>query len=499
MKIFYKRKLKILLGLVSIFCMAISLINIKHTNAYENKIKSCDNYIIYYGYKFNSTVVNKLKTYDLVVINPLEADADKVRKELQSEGIKVYGYSSSVEIPTYDSEFIELIADKEKLVVDGKVLNHWESNELGDLRIKSYRKKIINLIGSRIVDGGYDGVFIDTLDDLDHIGYILNENKVKVSNLEKYEEEVQNSGVTFIKELKDKYSDLSIIQNRGFKVLDKNKYSNVDAVLYEDICRSLDVPYYESIKKVLDKYTSDKGGVVMALPNNEKYYSESFEIAKENNWLYYEITDYSSTSIKDGKQYRIDIDKSDDSAADDDIDMPDNNTGNGGDLDNSTGSGSEETPDNNKPGNNESESDTDIPSKDDSNIENTPDSNIPGGDNADSGNSTGSDDKKEENDNESADDTITDTMTEKERLEAEKIAVTKVKANLSPLTLGTVSKDITEDDIREVLMDGVRDEIIELSFENIVDKGVSRSFKIVVTRPLDDSVITRISAKLIYE
>lgn len=486
MKIFCERRLKIFLGLIGIFCISILVINTKHTNASENNIKSCDNYIIYYGYKFNSTVLNKLKTYDLVVINPLEEEADEVRKELQSEGIKVYGYSSSVEIPIYDSEFMELVDDKERLIVNGKILNHWGSNELGDLRRESYRKKIINLIGSRIVDSGYDGVFIDTLDDLDNMDYILNENKVQVEDIKSYEEEMQNSGVTFLKELKDKYPDLSIIQNRAFKVLEKNTYSNVDAILYEDICRSFDVPYHESIKKILDKYTRKKGGVVMALPNNKKYYEESFEIAKENNWLYYETTDYSSTSIKDGKQYRIDIDNSDD-----DMNIPDNSTDNDGDLNNGTGAGSEETPDNNKPGDSEDSSDTDIPSTDDSNIEINPDGILP--DINDSENSTGSDDKGEEND------TVENAMTEKERQQEEKIAVTKVKANLSPLTLGRVLKDITEDEIIKTLMDGVRDGIIKLSLENIVEKNVSRSFKIVVTRPLDESVITRISTKLIYE
>lgn len=277
----------------------------------QNPIKSCDNYIIYYGYKFNTTIVEKLKTYNIVVINPLEEGANDARQKLQATGVKVYAYTSSIEIPSYDAELANLISDNEKLKVDGTILTHWESNQLGDLRQSTYREKIINKVTERISNAGYDGVFVDTLDDLENMADILEENNVEVSDRDAYIEEMEKSGVIFLEELKNANPNLSIIQNRAFQLLDKGTNKLVDAVLYEDICRSEDVEYYNAIKAILDRYTSNNNGVVMALANQKNYYTESKKIAQENKWLYYQTTDYTSTSIVNGSNYKIDIDGSD--------------------------------------------------------------------------------------------------------------------------------------------------------------------------------------------
>lgn len=285
----------------------ISKIEVKDAQA-KNPIKACDNYIIYYGNKFNVTILEKLKTYNMVVINPLEVGANDARKKLQAAGVKVYAYTSSIEIPTYDTELVKSIEDGEKLKVDGKILIHWETNQLGDLRQATYRAKVINKVTERIANVGYDGVFVDTLDDLENMSDILEENKVKVTDKDAYIEEMEQAGVTFLEELKNANPNLSIIQNRAFQLLDQGSNKLVDAVLYEDICKSADIEYYNAIKAVLDRYTSNNNGVVMALANQKKYYAESKKIAQDNRWLYYQTTDYASTSIVNGGNYKIDID-----------------------------------------------------------------------------------------------------------------------------------------------------------------------------------------------
>lgn len=277
----------------------------------ENPIKVCDNYVIYYGYQFSSAIIEKLKTYNLVIINPLEEGANDARKKLQAAGVKVYAYSSSVEIPSYDTELLDSINEDEKLKINDITLTHWESNELGDLRQLSYRNKIISQITNRISSIGYDGVFIDTLDDLENMSDILKENNVKVSSTDAYVLEMEVAGIDFLKELKNANPNLSIIQNRGFQLLDKGAGGLVDAVLYEDICRSADIDYYNSIKAILDKYTLNNNGVVMALANQNKYYVESKKISQENKWLYYQTKNYETTSIVDGSSYKIDINGSD--------------------------------------------------------------------------------------------------------------------------------------------------------------------------------------------
>ncbi|GAA0076627.1 hypothetical protein UT300005_10050 [Clostridium sp. CTA-5] len=270
----------------------------------KNPIKDCKNYIIYYGYNFDEKTIEKLKTYDLVVINPLEEGANDACKKLQMSGVKVYAYTSSIEIPSADKELINSINYNEKLKVNNNILTHWEKNELGDLKQKSYRTKIINKVIERIYNKGYDGVFVDTLDDLENMDYILEENNVKVFDVETYMKEMEQAGADFIKELKNANPKLSIIQNRGFQLLDKGTNKFVDAVLYEDICKSADETFYINTKAILDRYTLNNNGIVMALPNQNKYYEESKKIAKDNKWLYYQTNNYEDTLIIDGLNYK---------------------------------------------------------------------------------------------------------------------------------------------------------------------------------------------------
>ena len=395
-------------------------------NYSENSIKKINNYIIYYGSNFKG-VMEKLKTYDLVIINPLEEGADSALKELHNANIKVYGYFSAIEIPDYDKEYLKKISKDEKLYINNKYINHWESNLLGDISNISFREKIINLIEKRIVNK-YDGVFIDTVDDLDCLDDILRENYIEVNNIEKIKKEQQEGCINFFKELKSKFNNISIIQNRGFDILNKGSSEYVDAILYEDIRKSDDEEFYKYVKNILDDFTKKKNGVVMALPNDKKYYLESKRIAKENNWLYYETNSYDTSNIVDGFSFRINI-------ADNSKDYLINNTEN----------------------DNEKKTVFDI-------------------DNIVSKNS----------------------YTCKERRVKEKLAVTKIKENLSKLTKIKVEKSISFPDISMILEKDVESGIVHISFDKIKINKKSMAFKICVNSYSTEDHITDISAKLIY-
>ena len=392
----------------------------------ENSIKKINNYIIYYGSDFKG-VMEKLKTYDLVIINPLEEGADSALKELHNANIKVYGYFSAIEIPDYDKEYLKKISKDEKLNINNKYINHWESNLLGDISNIYFREEIINLIEKRIVNK-YDGVFIDTVDDLDCLDDILRENYIEVNNIEKIKKEQQEGCINFFKELKSKFNNISIIQNRGFDILNKGSSEYVDAILYEDIRKSDDEEFYKYVKNILDDFTKKKNGVVMALPNDKKYYLESKRIAKENNWLYYETNSYDTSNIVDGFSFRINI-------ADNSKDYLINNTGS----------------------DNEKKSVFDI-------------NNI----------------------------VSNNSYTCKERRVKEKLAVTKIKENLSKLTKTKVEKSISFPEISMILEKDVESGVVHISFDKIKIDKKSMSFKIRVNSYSTEDHITDISAKLIY-
>lgn len=183
---------------------------------------------------------------------------------------------SATEISTWDDEMVGIVTPDDYLYIDGKPYIHW-GNNVGDLRKESFRKKVIDIIGTRIVAEGYDGVFLDTLDNYEYISEMKDQALI---------DELVSSTVQFVKELKDRYPDLKIIQNRAFLALEEGTKNYVDGFMYEDF-KTVEGDWYTRMKTIVDNYMSLGGKTVFALINIEDRKDELFIECMGYGWKFF--------------------------------------------------------------------------------------------------------------------------------------------------------------------------------------------------------------------
>lgn len=222
-----------------IIILAFSPFNISHSSAkqmkdmyskeyYENEEKIIEksetnnlgDFIIYYD-NLNDSRIEKLSNYDVVIIEPRNATKKQILK-LKISGVKVLGYTSIVEQNENNMEFISL-KDSWFYKPDGdKVIEEqWQSWYM-DIRNKGYQNFLFEQIHLHIVNKELDGVFLDTVGDIDDSNW--NETD-KNEMREKY--------TKFLKRIRKNYKDLEIVQNWGFYTAKNYSYELIDGLMWE--------------------------------------------------------------------------------------------------------------------------------------------------------------------------------------------------------------------------------------------------------------------------
>lgn len=222
-----------------IIILAFSPFNISHSSAkqvkdinldkhYENKEKIIEksetnnlgDFIIYYD-NLNDSRIEKLSNYDVVIIEPRNATKKQILK-LKSSGVKVLGYTSIIEQNENNMEFISLKDSWFYKPGGDKVREEqWQSWYM-DIRNKGYQNFLFEQIHLHIVNKELDGVFLDTVGDIDDSNW--NEND-KNEMREKY--------TKFLKRIRKNYKDLEIVQNWGFYTAKNYSYELIDGLMWE--------------------------------------------------------------------------------------------------------------------------------------------------------------------------------------------------------------------------------------------------------------------------
>jgi len=102
----------------------------------------------------------------------------------------------------------------------------WKSL-VADVRNKEYRQFLLEVVAKRIMDRGFDGFFLDTLD-----SYQLSAKKEEWKDF-------QDALVDFVKELRKRHPDKLIVLNRGFEFIDRVK-DDINGLLVEGLFSRLD-------------------------------------------------------------------------------------------------------------------------------------------------------------------------------------------------------------------------------------------------------------------
>ncbi|MGP7819546.1 endo alpha-1,4 polygalactosaminidase [Niallia sp. 01092] len=214
-----------IMGAMALFYLTASLIG-KSVHAEENKpLKSVANFKIYYG-EATEQAIKELSSYDLVVIEPY-AFSKKQIKQLRSNNTKVFGYLSVMEL---EAAHIPQVKESDYFYYGNQ---KWEipqwNTYIMDLSKAHYRNILLKKVKNQIVQKGMDGVFLDTVGDIDDYFY----------DKPKEQKKFRTSYNTLLNSIKSTNPNLLLIQNWGFNTLKSTSIKKVDAILWEDFNREI--------------------------------------------------------------------------------------------------------------------------------------------------------------------------------------------------------------------------------------------------------------------
>ncbi|MCY9666616.1 endo alpha-1,4 polygalactosaminidase [Paenibacillus alginolyticus] len=178
-------------------------------------------YSLYYGAPTEQAIMH-LKSKDLIIIEPQLFSKVQIQ-DIQSKGTIVIGYISVMETPSWNSLRVKELLSSDYLLKHGERVHfkQWDSY-LMDLRQLHYRQLLLSEIKTSISDKGLDGMFLDTVGDIDDW---IQDAATQTQTREAYR--------SFLHDVSNQYPELSMIQNRGFDTLDY-ALPYMDGLLWED-------------------------------------------------------------------------------------------------------------------------------------------------------------------------------------------------------------------------------------------------------------------------
>lgn len=240
----------------------------------KNPLNHVKNYRVFYGRPDENYRIS-FKAYDLLILESHFYSAEDLKVLKANKNQLYFGYLSVMEVSNWDNELIGLMTTKDYLEVNGqRYIKEDKKNYLGDLRNESYRKLLITLIKKRIIDKGFQGVFLDTVDWIDYFGY--NDKALSASFKQGYE--------VFLKEINQTYPDLLIIQNRSFDTYESFAKSYVHGIMWENF--DYKKMFNEDLSRTIDLMKNKwiYGNQVLTVSHQE--YERNLQWSKRLSWVF---------------------------------------------------------------------------------------------------------------------------------------------------------------------------------------------------------------------
>lgn len=177
---------------------------------------------IYYD-KMNDQKRQELLKSDAAILEPTALTETDI-SILKKEGVKIFGYVSLMQLENWNDELKRHIIDSDYAELDGERIYIKEYDTyVMDLREKHYREALLWKIEKYIAAQQLDGIFFDTVDDLDY--YFHEEIETQG--------EMRNGYQLLLSDIKKSYPNLLIIQNRGFETYQAASRSKIHGLLWE--------------------------------------------------------------------------------------------------------------------------------------------------------------------------------------------------------------------------------------------------------------------------
>lgn len=181
-----------------------------------------DAFQIFYG-KPDQQKLEELAQDDAAIIEATAFSKEQV-SFLQKEDVLVFGYVSLMQLENWNGALKKNIVPSDYWMQDGEPLYvaDWDTYVM-DIREQHYREVLLSKIHSEIAEKQLDGVFFDTVDDLD---YYFHEDVTT-------QKEMRAGYELLLDTVRSAYPDLLIIQNRGFDSYKTVSRKKIDGILWE--------------------------------------------------------------------------------------------------------------------------------------------------------------------------------------------------------------------------------------------------------------------------
>ena len=148
--------------------------------------------------------------------------------KLKELGPIVYGYLSVVEQNENNLEFVSLRNDWFYKMAGKKLRNDLWGSYYMDLSKKAYQRFLLEQVLLHGVDKGLDGIFIDTVGDIDEMDFSEIEKKKMIEGY-----------LNLLKAINTNYPDMKIIQNWGINIAKEHSSSLIDGIMWEGFSYTL--------------------------------------------------------------------------------------------------------------------------------------------------------------------------------------------------------------------------------------------------------------------
>ncbi|MGB3366633.1 MAG: putative glycoside hydrolase [Acidaminobacteraceae bacterium] len=166
-------------------------------------------------------MIEKLSRYSVVIVEPRNISREQIVK-LKEHGAIVYGYTSVIEQNESNNSFDNLQESYFYMPSGEKIIQKKWNSFYMDIRVEKYQAFLNNEIKNEIIYKELDGVFFDTVGDIDD------------SNWNEYDKlMMRRSYAEFLKKLKLTYKNIKIIQNWGIQTAYKHSSNYIDGIMWE--------------------------------------------------------------------------------------------------------------------------------------------------------------------------------------------------------------------------------------------------------------------------
>lgn len=241
----------------------------------REKLAAVQNYK-YYLDAGDETIAERMKELDLIIVEPIVMQPEYIRAA-QESGTVVYGYINALEADKWNEDLYRRFEEQDfyKDVHGNRMyFRKWDSY-LMNITSPHYQEILLEEIEKRVVDNGLDGVFLDTVGNI--------ESYLSVDERPAYNEAMK----TFIIEIRKRFDGISVAQNWGFDTLLGHTAPYVDFIMWEDFSYPVvgedewALERMERLKEVRDAYgtqvmtvgfSNDAQSAALAAKHGFKYF-----------------------------------------------------------------------------------------------------------------------------------------------------------------------------------------------------------------------------------